>query len=157
MFIRFQRVARTKFTTSGQRMKNATGGAATAQFPCSCSPTTCGCDHDRAASRAGAQEVRLRPDRRGLKPLCAGEELELRTSLLLMRDRAMATKPNACEPSWHLLDVVENVTRETALNPRMDLEQLRELRRLCVMCVCNAASFDTLFQPRLPLGEGEAK
>jgi hypothetical protein len=94
---------------------------------------------------------------KGLKPLCAGEELELRTSLLLMRDRAMATKPNACEPSWHLLDVVENVTRETALNPRMDLEQLRELRRLCVMCVCNASSFDTLFQPRLPLGEGEAK
>jgi hypothetical protein len=92
---------------------------------------------------------------RGLKPLCDGEELDLRSSLLLMRDRAMATKPRACEPAWRLLDVVENVARETALNPRMGLEQLRELRRLCLNTVATASSFDTLYQPRLPL-DGEA-
>jgi hypothetical protein len=92
---------------------------------------------------------------KGLLVLCDGEELELRSSLLLMRDRAMATKPRACEPSWHLLDVIENVARETALNPRMGVEQLRELRRLCLNTVATASSFDTLYQPRLPL-DGEA-
>jgi hypothetical protein len=94
---------------------------------------------------------------RGLRPMCDGEELMLRSSLLLMRDRAMATKTRACEPAWMLLDVVERVASENAMNHRVDLESLREMRRLCVMCVCNASGFDALFQPRLPLGEGEAR
>jgi hypothetical protein len=107
----------------------------------------------------------VRPPRRedyepivkGLRPLCAGEELMLRTSLLLMRDRAMATKQIACEPAWHLLDVVEREASSAALDHRITLDDLRELRRLCIMCVCNASSFDTLYQPRLPgLDEGEA-
>lgn len=93
---------------------------------------------------------------RGLRPLCTGEELMLRSSLLLMRDRAMATKPMACESSWALLDVVEREASDAALNHRVKLDDLRELRRLCVMCVTTASSFDTLYQPRLPLEEGEA-
>jgi hypothetical protein len=92
---------------------------------------------------------------RGLRPLCEGEELMLRSSLLLMRDRAIATKPIACEPAWNLLDIVEREASESALNHRIKLDDLRELRRLLVMCVCTASSFDTLYQPRLPL-EGEA-
>jgi hypothetical protein len=93
---------------------------------------------------------------RGLQPFVKGEELELRSSLLLMRDRAIATKPTACESSWALLDVIEREASAAALNHRVKLEDLRELRRLLVMCVCNASSFDTLYQPRLPLDEGEA-
>jgi hypothetical protein len=49
----------------------------------------------------------------GLRPLCEGEELMLRSSLLLMRDRAMACKNAACAPSWALLDVVERVASES--------------------------------------------
>lgn len=94
---------------------------------------------------------------RGLRPFCEGEELMLRSSLLLMRDRAMATKNNACAPSWALLDVVERVASEWAMNHKLHVEELREVRRLCVMCVANASSFDTLFQPGLPgIDEGEA-
>jgi hypothetical protein len=110
--------------------------------------------------------VPIRPPRRedyvpivkGLRPLCDGEELMLRTSLLLMRDKAMATKPIACEASWALLDVVERAANEAALNHRIKLDDLRELRRLCVMCVCNASGFDALYQPRLPgIDTGEAQ
>lgn len=93
---------------------------------------------------------------RGLRPLCDGEELMLRTSLLLMRDRAIATKPIACASSWALLDVVEREAAEAALSHRVGLDDLRELRRLCVMCVMNASGFDRIYQPRLPLEEGEA-
>jgi hypothetical protein len=89
-----------------------------------------------------------------------GEEpvrLMLRSSLLLMRDRAMACKNAACAPSWALLDVVERVASESALNHALEVEQLRELRRLCLNVVASASSFDTLFQPRLPgLDDGEA-
>ena len=95
---------------------------------------------------------------KGLRPLCDGEELTLRSSLLLMRDRAMATKARetTCAPSWALLDVVERVASECAMNHHLGLEELRELRRLCLNCVASAASFDALFHPRLPLGDGEA-
>lgn len=93
---------------------------------------------------------------KGLRPHVAGEELDLRSSLLLMRDRAMSTKPIACAPSWAILDVIEQVASESALNPRMGVEQLRMLSYLCLKCACTAKDFDTLFQPQLPLGEGEA-
>jgi hypothetical protein len=42
------------------------------------------------------------------------------------------------------------------MNWRVTIEDLREIRRLCVMCVTNASGFDALFQPRLRLDEGEA-
>jgi hypothetical protein len=93
---------------------------------------------------------------KAMRPLCDGEELELRASLLLMRDRAIATKQVACTPAWALLDVVENVANESALSFAISRDQLRELRRLCLSCVCAASSFDTLYQPRLPLSDGEA-
>lgn len=92
---------------------------------------------------------------KGLRPFIEGEELMLRSSLLLMRDRSMATKQSACAPAWALLDVVERVASESALNHKLSVDELRELRRLCLNCVASASSFDTLFHPRLPLGEGE--
>lgn len=93
---------------------------------------------------------------KGLRPFIQGEELTLRTSLLLMRDRAMATKRTACEPAWLLLDVVERTASENALNEKVDVETLRELRRICLNVACAASSFDGLFNPRLPLDDGEA-
>jgi hypothetical protein len=111
-----------------------------------------------------ASPLPIRPPRRsdyepivkGLRPLCDGEELTLRSSLMLMRDQAIATKMHACEASWQLLDVVERVAAEVALNHRVDVESLREFRRLCIQCVLAASSFDTLYSPRLPLDDGEA-
>jgi hypothetical protein len=92
---------------------------------------------------------------RGLRPFIEGEELTLRSSLLLMRDRAMSTKNSACEPAWLLLDVVERTASENAMNHRVSIEDLRELRRLCLSCVMAASGFDAMFHPRLPLeGEG---
>jgi hypothetical protein len=94
---------------------------------------------------------------KGLRPFVGEEELTLRSSLLLMRDRAMATKNSACEPAWMLLDLVERQASDNAMNHRVSIEDLRELRRLCLNCVCAASSFDTLYQPRLPgFDEGEA-
>lgn len=92
---------------------------------------------------------------RGLLPMCSGEELQLRAGLLLMRDRAMATKPISCAASWALLDVVEKEASEVALRS-IPLDDLREFRRLCVMCVMTASGFDMLYQPKLPgLEDGE--
>lgn len=93
---------------------------------------------------------------KGVRPFIKGEELELRSSLLLMRDRAMATKNSACEPAWLLLDIVERQASDVAMNHRVSLDDLREVRRLCISCVMAASGFDMLYQPRLPLAEGEA-
>lgn len=93
---------------------------------------------------------------RGMRPFVSDEEADLRASLLLMRDRAMATKSNASEYAWALLDVVERVGAEHAMNHRVDVESLREMRRICLNIVCAASSFDSMYQPRLPLEDGEA-
>lgn len=95
---------------------------------------------------------------RGLRPFLSDEEVQLRSSLMLMRDRAISTKgaSTTCAPSWALLDVVEQVASESAMNHQVPVETLKELRRLCVQCVMAASNFDTLFQPRLPLNDGEA-
>lgn len=95
---------------------------------------------------------------RGLRPFQTEEEISLRASLMLMRDRAMSTKAasTTCAPSWALLDVVERVASENAMAHQMPVEMLRELRRICVQCVMAAANFDALFHPRLPLDDGEA-
>jgi hypothetical protein len=93
---------------------------------------------------------------RGLRPFLPDEEVDLRSSLLLMRDRAMATKANASEYAWALLDVVERVGADHAMNHRVDVESLREMRRICLNIVCAASSFDAMYQPRLPLDDGEA-
>jgi hypothetical protein len=88
---------------------------------------------------------------KGMRPFCEGEELTLRSSLLLMRDRAMSTKNSASEYAWTLLDVVERVGADHAMNHRVDVESLREMRRICLNIVCAASSFDAMYQPRLPL------
>lgn len=94
---------------------------------------------------------------RGLRPFVGEEELMLRSSLLLFRDRAMATKNSACEPAWLLLDVVERQASQNAMNHRVSIEDLREIRRLCANIVAAASGFDMLYQPRLPgLEQGEA-
>lgn len=86
---------------------------------------------------------------RGLLPLCDGEELQLRAGLLMMRDRALATKQTACQSSWELLDIIERESAFAAFRS-MPIDDLREWRRLCVLCVMAASGFDQLYQPKLP-------
>jgi len=93
---------------------------------------------------------------RGLLPFCEGEELQLRAGLLMMRDRALATKSTACQSSWELLDIVERESAFAAFRT-MPIDDLKEWRRLCVLCVMAASGFDQIYQPRLPGSvEGEA-
>lgn len=89
---------------------------------------------------------------RAFLPTAEGEELQHRASLLLMRDRAMATKPIACEEAWALLDLVERVASREAFRP-MSTADLTEVRRLLLTCVAAASSFDSLYAPQLPIGE----
>ena len=44
------------------------------------------------------------PTVKAFLPTAEGLQLELRCSLLLMRDGAVATKPIACEEAWSILD-----------------------------------------------------
>lgn len=108
----------------------------------------------RGVSRAPTRSD-YEPIVRGMRPFIQGEELELRASLLLMRDQSLGRKNSACAPAWMLLDVIESVANENAMNCKVDVETLRELRRICLNCACAASSFDALFNPRLPLDEGE--
>jgi hypothetical protein len=87
---------------------------------------------------------------RGLHPFCEGEELTLRTSLLLMRDTAMATKAAACEPAWILLDLIEREASGSALNHKLKVDELKIIRELCVQCAVAAHGFDKLYVPLFP-------
>ncbi len=84
-------------------------------------------------------------------PSVQGEELELRASLLLMRDRAMATKPIASEEGWVCLDLVERTASRDAFRP-MKLDELQEIKRLMIRLVSTASGFDQLWAPQLDLG-----
>lgn len=84
------------------------------------------------------------PAVRTFLPGCEGEELQMRAALMLMRDRAMATKPICSEEGWVLLDLVERTASRHAFRP-MPVEELQELRRLLVMLVASASGFDALY------------
>lgn len=87
---------------------------------------------------------------KAMRPFLKDEELQLRASLLLMRDRALATKDRACQPSYELLSVVEREASDAAMNWRIPVDDLREIRRLCLNCVASASSFDTLYRQAAP-------
>jgi hypothetical protein len=77
-------------------------------------------------------------------PGVGGDELELRSSLLLMRDRAMSTKPFACEEAWQILDLVERTAGRDAFRS-MAVNELAEIKRLLIRLVSTASGFDSLF------------
>lgn len=89
---------------------------------------------------------------RALRPRLGDEELNFRASLMLISARASAAKETACEPAWAVLNVVQVQASDAATNFRIPLDDLKEIRRICLNCVASAASFDTLYRPR----EGEA-
>lgn len=74
-------------------------------------------------------------------PGCEGEELATRCSLLLMRDRALTHSRACSDEAFPVLGQVERLT-STYAYASMRLEQLKELRRLCVMLVANASGLE---------------
>jgi hypothetical protein len=104
----------------------------------------------------GPKREDYEPIVRGLRPFCEGEELKLRTGLLLMRDTAIATKTYACEPAWMLLDLIEREANMSALNHKLKVEELQTIRALCIQCAVAAQGFDKLYVPLFPGFEGEA-
>ena len=89
-------------------------------------------------------------------PGCEGEELDLRARLLLMRDRAMATKPIASEEGYALLDLIERTASRDAFRS-MPIEELRTIRYILVKLVGAASDFDCLFAPQLEMGEANGR
>lgn len=83
-------------------------------------------------------------------PTAEGLQLDLRCSLLLMRDGAVARKPIACEESWSILDIVERVATREAFRP-MSNDELATLRWLLSNLVRTASNFDGLYAPSLPM------
>lgn len=102
----------------------------------------------------GPARAQYEPIIRGFIPQAWGDELDHRSSLLYIRDRAAAQKDAACEESWHLLDLVERTAGRDAFRA-MPVGELAEIRKLCSLSVALAARFDSLFAPKLPLeGDG---
>lgn len=91
------------------------------------------------------------PAVRAFCPAAEGEELELRASLLLMRDMSMSTKPRCSEEGWQILDLVERTASRDAFRS-MSIAELAEIRRLLIRLVSTASGFDALFARQLPLG-----
>jgi hypothetical protein len=65
-----------------------------------------------------------------------------------MRDRAISTKPIACEEAWQLLDLVERTASRDAFRSA-GLDELREIKRLLIRLVSTASGFDNLFGSQL--------
>lgn len=76
-------------------------------------------------------------------PGCEGEELNLRCSLLLMRDRAAVRAKHCSDDAYPLLAHVERMATGRAFSS-MPLDTLRETRRLCVMMFANASGLEAI-------------
>lgn len=100
----------------------------------------------------GPPRAAYEPMVRAFLPAAFGDELSHRSSLLYIRDRAMAAKEGATEECWHLLDLVERTASRDAFRP-MPAGELGEIRTLLNLTVALAARFDRLFAPELPLGD----
>lgn len=76
-------------------------------------------------------------------PRAQGEELEMRSRLLLIRDLALRALGYATEEAYPLLHAVSEMAGRYALTP-VTLPQLREMRRILVMTSAAANSMQVL-------------
>jgi hypothetical protein len=91
------------------------------------------------------------PTVRAFLPGCEGEELDNRASLLLMRDRALATKPACSDVGWEILDLVQRTASDLAFKS-MPAVELKTARYLLVRLISAASGFDSMWAPQLDLG-----
>ena len=81
------------------------------------------------------------PTVRALMPSSAGEDMEIRCSLLMMRDCAASEKRFCCEDTWPLMDHVERLAGHYAFH-HMPLDRFREIRDALRRTVAAAACFE---------------
>ena len=81
------------------------------------------------------------PTVQAFMPGCDGDELRERCGLLLMRDRAAATKASCAEESYYLLEHIERVATNHAFRG-MPLHYLRRLRYELVKVVSAASGLE---------------
>lgn len=76
-------------------------------------------------------------------PRATGEELELRSRLLLIRDLAIRALGYASEEAYPLLQAISQMAGKYAL-AEISVDQLREMRRILVMSSAAANSMQVL-------------
>lgn len=81
------------------------------------------------------------PTVNALMPGAQGDELDIRCSLLLMRDCAAAAKGSCSGEAYPILDEVERLASRFAFQG-MPIEELQELRKVMRQIVAAAASLD---------------
>jgi hypothetical protein len=96
------------------------------------------------------------PTIRALMPSSEGEDMEIRCSLLLMRDCAASEKRFCCEDSWPLMDHVERLASGYAFH-HMPLDRFRDIRDALRKTVAAAASFESVHQQMAREGGGASE
>jgi hypothetical protein len=107
--------------------------------------------------RLAKRRDEYRPTVERMLPGVEGEELQLRCSLLLMRDSASATLRHCSEDAAGVLQQVESLAAVYAFTP-LPLDELRELRRTLVRLTSCASGLEAfafnLEHKRGPRGRG---
>lgn len=78
-------------------------------------------------------------------PGCSGQELGLRCSMLLMRDKATAVLRDCCPETAQILEAVERIATTHAFQP-MSQERLERARYNLLRLVATASNFQGLSQ-----------
>jgi hypothetical protein len=91
---------------------------------------------------------------KGLIPLCEGEELQMRCSILLVRDKSLASMRRCSEESHGVLAEVHRLASQYAFEA-IPTEELRELRYRLVMLTACASGLE-MFAYRLACPDGGA-
>jgi hypothetical protein len=100
---------------------------------------------------AGISRVPQRSDYegivKGLRPLCDGEELMLRCSIMVVRDKAASSMRRCSEQAHGVLSEVHRLASQYALES-MPTDELKELRYRLVMLTACASGLE-MFAYRL--------
>lgn len=102
---------------------------------------------------APARRQDYEPTVRALMPASDGEDMEIRCSMLLMRDCAASAKRYCSEDAWPVMDHVERLAGDYAFR-RMNLEKYREFRDALRKLVAACASLDAAAAADAQTGEG---
>jgi hypothetical protein len=105
-----------------------------------------------APARIPATRDRYIPQVRAFVPLCRGEDLQLRCSLLLIRDQATAGLRRCSGEAAPVLDTIERLATQYAF-AKLPIAELKDLRLHLVRLTTCASGLDQ-FAYRLEHPEG---
>lgn len=93
------------------------------------------------------------PTVRALMPASEGEEMEIRCSLLLMRDCALSAKRYCSEDAWPVMDHIERLAADYAFRS-VPIDKYREFREALRKLVAACACLDSAAAQEAQTGEG---